>query len=44
MMRYDAELSLDNIADILNISKASVRRRLVRALRRLQEVIGDEGR
>jgi RNA polymerase sigma-70 factor, ECF subfamily len=44
MMRYEADLSLDNIADILDISKASVRRRLVRALRRLQEVMGDEGR
>jgi RNA polymerase sigma-70 factor, ECF subfamily len=43
MMRYDADLALDTIAEILALSKASVRRRLVRALRRLQEVIGDEG-
>jgi RNA polymerase sigma-70 factor (ECF subfamily) len=44
MMRYDAELSLDHIAEMLDISKASVRRRLARALRHLQEEMGDEGR
>lgn len=44
MMRYDADLSLAEIAEVLDISQASVRRRLARALRRLQEVMGDAAR
>lgn len=44
MMRYEADLSLAEIAEILDISKAGVRRRLAQALRRLQEVVDDEAR
>lgn len=44
MMRYEADLSLADIAEILGISKAGVGRRLVRALRRLQEVMDDAPR
>jgi RNA polymerase sigma-70 factor (ECF subfamily) len=42
MMRYDAELSVADIAHILGISVASVRRRLARALQRLREVMDRE--
>ena len=42
MMRYDAELSLVNIASMLGISEAGVRRQLARALQRLREVMDDD--
>lgn len=44
MMRYDADVSLADIAVMLRISPASARRRLVRALRHLREVLGDAER
>jgi RNA polymerase sigma-70 factor (ECF subfamily) len=39
MMRYDTGLSMADMAHILGLSLASVRRRLVRALQRLREVV-----
>jgi RNA polymerase sigma factor (sigma-70 family) len=41
-MRYDTGLSVADIASILGISTASVRRRLAQALGRLREVINGE--
>ena len=41
LMRYDTGLLLADMAHILGISEASVRRRLARALRQLQEVLND---
>jgi RNA polymerase sigma-70 factor (ECF subfamily) len=40
MMRYDAALPVADMAHILGMSLASVRRRLVRALQHLREVMG----
>ena len=41
LMRYDTGLLLTDVAHILGISEASVRRRLARALRHLREVMND---
>ena len=41
-MRYDTGLSVADMAPILGISMATVRRRLARALGRLREVIDGE--
>ena len=40
-MRYDTGLLLADVAHILGISEASVRRRLARALQHLREVMND---
>lgn len=42
IMRYDIELSIADMAQLLGISMATVRRRLARALTRLREVIDGE--
>lgn len=41
LMRYDTGLLLTDVAHILGISEASVRRRLTRALQHLREVMND---
>jgi RNA polymerase sigma-70 factor (ECF subfamily) len=42
MMRYDTGLPIADMATILGLSVATVRRRLVRALQRLREVMHDD--
>lgn len=44
LMRYDSELQISELAHILGISVASVRRRLARALDHLREVLTDDPR
>jgi RNA polymerase sigma-70 factor (ECF subfamily) len=42
LLRYDTDLTLAEIANILGCSEASVRRQLVRAVQHLREVMDDE--
>ena len=44
LMRYDSELKITELAHILGISAASVRRRLARALDQLREAVKDDPR